>query len=267
MGKLAESPKYSVPALEKSIAIMDYLALAGNGVSFTDLSKELGLPKTSVYTILNTLESYGFIRKSPGGSYHLGLKLYSLGMSAIRGIDTATTIVPYMEQLRDETNFTVHLGAYDKGEFVCLEKIEGPGMVRFQSYRGERKKMNTSAVGKAIAAYLPEQELQLVISKGLISRTPNSIATENAFREHLHHVRECGYAIDDEEGEMGVRCIGVPVFMSDGIVYGGISLTTLKGNLPVQSLPQYGNMLIEAGREISSRLGYKGPYPVGGIGE
>lgn len=262
MEKPAEGPKYAVPALEKSIAIMEYLAVSDNGASFSDLSKELGLPRTSVYTILNTLETYGFIRKSPIGAYHLGLKLYSLGMSAIRGVDTGTLIVPYMERLRDETNFTVHLGVYDKGEFVTQEKIEGAGMVRFQSYAGERKRMNTSAVGKAIAAYLPERELQLVISKGLLLLTPNSIGTEAAFREHLRQVRGFGYAIDDEEGEMGVRCIGVPLFMSDGIVYGAISLTTLKGNLPAQSLPRFGGMLIEAGKEISARLGYRGNYPI-----
>lgn len=262
MAKTEESPRYTVPALEKSIAILDCLSSMDKGVSFSDLSKELGLPKTSVYTILNTLESHGFIRKSAGGAYHLGLKLYSLGMSAIRGIDTASAIVPYMEKLRDETNFTVHLVAYDKGEQVCLEKIEGFGMVRFQSHKGERKKMNTSGAGKSIAAYLPERELQLVIAKGLVSLTENSIATEQAFREHLQQVRRCGYAVDDEEGELGVRCIGVPLFMSDGIVFGAISMTTLKGNLPVHTLSQYGNTLIETGREISAQLGYRGRYPI-----
>lgn len=263
MGKTAESSKYAVPALEKSIAIMEHIAASGSGASFGDLSKELGLPRTSVYTILNTLEAYGYIRKTDSGSYCLGLKLYSLGMSALRGLNVKEIIVPYMERLRDETNFTVHLGAYDHGEFVCLEKIEGSGMVRFQSYAGERKRMNTSAVGKAIAACLPEHELRQVIDKGLVSLTPNSICTEPAFRDHLRHVRDLGYAVDDEEGEPGVRCIGVPLLMSDGIVFGAISLTTLKGNLPVQLLPQYGKRLIEVGQDISGRLGYKGDYPLG----
>lgn len=122
--------------------------------------------------------------------------------------------------------------------------------------------MNTSAAGKSIAAYLPEQELQLVLAKGLHALTENSIATEQAFREHLQQVRRSGYAIDDEEGELGVRCIGVPLFMSDGIVYGAVSMTTLKGNLPVHALPQYGDLLIKAGSEISVQLGYRGPYPM-----
>lgn len=261
MSTTEDRAKYSVPALDRSILIIEYLSELAEGVSLSDVCRDLNLPKTSVYNILNTLETHGFIRKDHHGLYWLGLKLYSLGMKSIRNIDVQMNIIPYMEKLRDETGFTVHLAAYDRGEAIALEKIEGQGMIQFQAYVGERKKMNTSGGGKAIAAYLPENELQTMFSKGLNCATPNSITSEHELREHLKKVRQVGYAIDDEEGEMGVRCIGIPIFLSDGIVYGSVSITTLKSNLPAHSLAEYGEKMLYVGREISRRLGYTGPYP------
>jgi IclR family acetate operon transcriptional repressor len=166
-----------------------------------------------------------------------------------------------LEQLKNETRFTVHLAAYDHGETVCIEKIEGPGTIRFLSYIGERKLMNTSSVGKAIAAYLPENELQVVFSKGFNNLTPNSITNERALREHLKQVREYGYAVDDEEGEIGVRCLGAPIFMEDGFLFGAVSLSTLKSNLPVQEFHVYGKKLMEVAEQLSRNLGYSGHYP------
>lgn len=105
--------------------------------------------------------------------------------------------------------------------------------------------MNTTSVGKAITAFLPEKELQVMFSKGLQNLTPNSISTENTLRVHLQQVREFGYAVDDEEGEIGVRCIGVPIFLDGGNIFGSISLSTLKSNLPMQKIQEYGEKLIK----------------------
>ncbi|WP_164821727.1 IclR family transcriptional regulator [Paenibacillus koleovorans] len=254
--------KYSVPALEKTFVILDHLAKTNRGISLSDLSSELGLPKTSVFSIMQTLESYNMIRKDSNGLFQLGLKLYSLGMSSLRNLNVKETFVPHLERLRDETHFTVHLVAYEKGETVCIEKIEGPGTIRFLSYVGERKRMNTSAVGKAVAAYLPESELQLVLSKGFSHLTPNSITNEHAFRGNLAQIREYGYAVDDEEGEIGVRCLGVPIFMEDGFLFGSVSVSTLKSNLPMQKFSDYSNTLIKVGEKLSRSLGYAGAYPL-----
>ncbi|WJH33727.1 IclR family transcriptional regulator [Paenibacillus sp. CC-CFT747] len=227
----------------------------------SDLSSELGLPKTSVFNIMQTLEAYNWVRKDSSGLFQLGLKLYSLGMSSLRNLNIKGSFVPYLEQLRDDTHFTVHLCSYEKGETVCLEKIEGPGTIRFLSYVGERKLMNTTSVGKAIAAYLPENELQVVFSKGFNNLTPNSITNEREFREHLVQIRQFGYAVDDEEGEIGVRCLGAPIFMEDGLMFGAVSVSTLKSNLPVQKFQEYGQLLMQVAEKLSRSLGYAGSYP------
>lgn len=259
---IAPKSKYSVPALEKTIAILEHLSKTGKGQSLSDLSQELGIPKTSAFSILQTLESHNLIRKNDNGQFQLGLKLYSLGMASLRNFNIKETLVPHLERLRDETHFTVHLCAYDKGETVCIEKIEGPGTIRFLSYVGERKLMNTTSVGKAICAYLPEAELQFVISKGFNHLTPNSITNEHAFREHLKQIRQFGYAVDDEEGEIGVRCLGAPVFMEGGHLFGAVSVSTLKGNLPAQKFGEYGETVMRVAEQLSRSLGYSGPYPL-----
>jgi len=257
MSKDSEVSSYSVPALEKSIAIIECLAQSEEGLPLSGVCKKLNLPKTTVYAILHTLEAHNYVRKNPDGTYNLGLSLYSLGMLSVRHIDPNKLFVPHLEKLRDDTHFTVHLCTYDSGESVCLEKIEGFGSIRFLSYVGERKLMNVSACGKAMAAFLPEQDLQAMFAKGLLSLTANSISTEQAFRDHLEQVRQYGYSIDDEEGEMGVRCVGAPIFKENQQVFGAISLTTLKGNLPMQKIPEYGEKLIETAKILSASLGYK----------
>jgi IclR family acetate operon transcriptional repressor len=257
---IMENAKYSVPALEKMIVILDYLAKHG-GISLSDVSCELKMPKTSVFSILQTLESHNYIRKDKKGAFHLGLMLYSLGMSALQNLNTKETLTPYLEQLKNDTHFTVHLGAYNRGETICIEKIEGPGTIRFLSYVGERKLMNTSSIGKAIAAYLPENELRIVISKGFNKLTPYSITDERTFREHLAQIRRKGFSVDDEEGEIGVRCLGAPIFMEDGLLFGAISLSTLKTNLPELKYEEFGGKLTGTAEKLSRLLGYSGPYP------
>lgn len=252
---------YAVPAVEKTIALLEHLGKLRRGMTLSDLSSELGIAKTSVFSILHTLEAHNYVRKTDDGLFHLGLKLYSLGMASLEHIDVKTVFVPLMKQLRDETHFTVHLVAYDQGETVCLEKIDGDGMIRFQSYIGERKAMNTSASGKAIAAYLPEAELKRMFAKGLNRSTPRSIVTEAALREHLERVREQGFAVDDEEGEIGVRCIGTPIFMADNLVFGAISVSTLASSLPESAVASYAAKLSAVCEKLSRELGYRGIYP------
>ncbi|WP_010273160.1 IclR family transcriptional regulator [Paenibacillus senegalensis] len=254
--------KYNVPALEKAISILELLTDKKTGLAISDICQALSLPKTTVFTILNTLEAHNLVQKLPSGAFKLGLGLFRLGMNAYHLVDFKEICVPYMEHLRETTSFSTHLGLYSQGEMIIVDKLEGPGMIRFNTYIGERKQLNTSAVGKAICAYLDEEELALVIDKGLKCLTPNSICTEQSFRDHLKLVRKFGYAVDDEEGEIGIRCVATPIFNHEGKVHGGISVSTIKNNLSTQKIPEIGQLLMEACAGISSQLGYIGPYPV-----
>ncbi|WP_171656085.1 IclR family transcriptional regulator [Paenibacillus foliorum] len=255
------SSKYSVPALEKAFSIIEHLSKSTGGLSISELSSELNIPKTSVFSILNTMEAHNYVRKTANGAYKLGLQLYSIGMTAINLVNIRGVSVPYMEQLRKDTHCTVHLSVYDNGEVMYIDKLEGPGMVGFHTFVGQRKRPNTCASGKAVLAHIPDSELKMVIAKGLDCFTPNSLCTEAALREHLEQVRAFGYSVDDEEEEIGVRCVGAPIFNHLGVVYGAISVTTIKNNMPMQKLPEIGALLLHIGEQISHQLGYIGNYP------
>ena len=256
--KNSSKNSYSVPALEKATLILEYITHSSKGYNLRDIHSALGIAKTTTFSILTTLVNCGYIRKTPEGLYIPTLKLTSLGIRAREFAYDTHFLLPRLESLRDRTGFTVFFCMYDNGEQVVLEKLDGLGsMVQFKAFIGQRKKLNTSSGGKAIAAHLSPRELQIVLDKGLDNPTVNSIYKEDEFLAHLEEIRQRKYAIDDNEGELGVRCIGAPIFMYGGSLFGAVSVTTLNENLPMTEIPGYAEILLEVTAQISANLGYK----------
>ncbi|NLB39543.1 MAG: IclR family transcriptional regulator [Clostridiales bacterium] len=249
-----DSNGQAAPAIGKAFRILEYLAHAPGGRNLKDIHETLGMPKTSTHSILRALAACAVVKRTPDGLYHPGIKLYTLGVSARGVLETSRPLLPRLQELRDELQQTVFFSLFDNGEQVVWEKADGPGGVLFKAFRGERKRMNTSSAGKAIAAHLPENELNAVLARGMAKATPKSIATPEAFLDHLETVRERGYAVDDEEGEPGVFCIGVPVFARDHLVYGAVSVSTLKSTLRAGDAETYVQALQCAARDLSELL-------------
>ena len=141
-----------------------------------------------------------------------------------------------------------------------MEKADGFGAFIFRAYVGERTNINTSAAGKAIAAYLDPGELELVISKGLKRMTENSICDADQFSQHLQLIRQQGYSLDNGEDDVSLRCLGMPVFMSGGSIFGSVSISTTKENLPLEKIGSYVDILRGTAEQISARLGFTGNY-------
>jgi len=247
---------YNVPAVEKAVLILEYITHSEGGRSLRDIHTDLNIAKTTVFSTLMTLTECGFVRKSSDGLYLPTLKLTMLGAKARSFAYDSNFVRPRLEVLRDKTGFTVFFCAYDKGELFVLEKIDGFSGVIFQTNVEQRKHINTSGSGKAMAAFINPTELQAVLDKGLKKLTENSICEEEAFLQHLEEIRKQGYAFDDNEGEMGVRCIGAPVFMYNGIVYGAVSVSTLSEKLLLSDVSKYATMVQEVAEDISRSLGY-----------
>jgi DNA-binding IclR family transcriptional regulator len=256
---MQRSNKYSVPALEKAFAIIDMLAKQDEPAGISDLCRQLDLPKTSVFFILNTLEHYEYIVKTEDGKYQLGTKWIGIGLSVLSKIDLVKLAKPFLEQLRSETGFTVHLAILNEGHAMYIDKLENQSFVKFSTYVGQRQPLHASGVGKAIAAYLSAEELKRIIqTHGLPERTKNTLTNPEQFMEALETVRTLGYALEDEEGEYGIRCIGAPVFDHQGQLKAAISITALRTDLPVHEIPRIGEKVKRAALRISERLGYRG---------
>lgn len=252
------STRYEVPALTKAIAILDALKESQQGLGWTDICSRVNVPKSSAFLILNTLESHGYVEKNEAGKYFLGLKLFEVGMMAGHRLDLRRVAKPHMTNLRDQTGFTVHLAIMDKDDAIFIEKIDGTGYIKFATWVGQRVMLHLSSVGKILAAELPEETLEQILHRrGMPERTPNTLTTVPAFKEALAEVRRIGYAIEDEEDEPGIRCVGAPLRDHEGKVAAAISVTALRGDLPATQFNELARLVIATANRISNDLGWR----------
>jgi DNA-binding IclR family transcriptional regulator len=245
-------------AVERALGMLEAAAQSPNGLSNAELSRRLNIPKSSASYLLRTLETQGYLARDPeNGKYKVGLKILSLSRGALGGIDVRGVAFPIMRRLMQQTGLTCHLAVLDGAEAVYVEKIEPEGFIRMDTWVGRRMKVHATSVGKAIVAYLPEEQLQDIVRKsGMEKRTAKTITTMPRLVRELEKVRAQGYAMDDEENNLGARCVGAPVFDERGIAASvGLSGTTQQ--VSSQTLPRIVEALKDATRHISMGMGYR----------
>jgi DNA-binding IclR family transcriptional regulator len=245
--------------LEKGIQILDLVAQSNRELSTTEIYTTLGIPKATAFMILNVLERHALLKKTANGRYVIGVKLYKLGLAYISELDIVKVARPHLEALMRQTRFTTHLGTLDDGRVLFIDKVEPNTFVRFSTFPGMRSDIHMSSLGKAIAAHLPEDDLARIIAQvGLGAYTPKTITQLDRFMQELEKVRSDGYAIDDEEGELNVRCIGAPIFDGSGKMVAAVSITALVSQLPETAFRETGQRVYETAARISRELGYAG---------
>lgn len=251
--------QYSVPALEKSIAILDLLAGQEQELTVTEIHQKLEIPKATAFMILHVMENHKFVTKTVDGRYLLGSKIYSLGMGYMVKMDLTKLAAPYLASLSRQTGFTVHLGRIVDNQVMFVDKVEQPSFIKFNTFIGQRNDIHCCSLGKAIAANMDETKVRSIINTiGMNRYTPNTITDIDKFFKVLGRIRETGYAIEDEEGELGVRCIGAAIFGQDGHVAGAVSVTALKSDLTPDLFPSIGSLVEKTAQSISNALGHPG---------
>lgn len=249
--------QYNVPALDKAIAILDLLARSEDELTATEIHLAVGVPKATAFMILTVLERHQIVTKSESNRYTIGVRLYELGVSYVSKLDVVRTARPFLAQLLKRTNLTAHLGSVYNGRMIFLDRIEPQSFVRFTTSPGTRGDIHMSSLGKAIAAHLDPGELgQAIAQVGLGAYTPNTITDPDAFAAELERIRAQGYAIEDEEGELGVRCVGAPIFDRHGAVVAAVSVTGLVVHIPEERFASLGEIVRETAEGISAAMGY-----------
>ena len=255
----AKRGKYSTPAVEKAFAVLELISRREQGLRMIDIVDELELPKSSAFVLLNALDQLGYVSRDSDGRYRLTLRLFELGMRAMRAmrdVDVASVAVPQLERLRDVTGLTVHLARRDRASVVYLLKIDGPGFVRFDTYVGKRAAIHLTGVGKALAAYLPPAELDAIAPDLDFTRgTAKSAKSLQVFKANLKKVRANGYAIDDEEEVAGVRCVAAPIRNHLDEVIASVGVVGLARDMTGEALPRLAAAVREAAAAISQQLG------------
>ena len=255
---MAKQKEYSVPSIERALSVLECLARAKRGFSLSEIGRRLRIPKSSAHLILSTLERRGFLqRNTKTNRYCFGLQLVSLSRSALENLDLREEAKPFLCSLMQESGFTVHMAVLERDEAVIIEKVEAPGFVRLASWVGRRLDVNCSGVGKALLAFLPDDELDCLLrTKDFARHNSRTIISTTILRRELILVRQAGYALDNEEDEPGVRCIGAPVFDEKGKAVAAISIAGVASQIGIDRVPVLARLVTRAAGRISARMGY-----------
>lgn len=247
---------YRVPALEKSIAILELLAQSDRALTATEIHLEVGVPKATAFMVLAVLERHQMVKKDAENRFTLGVKLYELGATYVSKLDVVTVGRPHLEALMKRTGLTSHMGSIYGQRTLFIDKIEPASFIRFSTFPGMRSDVHISSLGKAIAAYLSEAELAAIIETiGLGTYTHRSITDETEFRAELQRIRDLGYSIENEEGELGIRCIGAPIFDNRSAVIAAVSVCGLVSQVPESDYARLGAIVRDTANAISRAMG------------
>ncbi len=240
-------------ALEKTLRVMEALSAPGGPRRLVDLAAGSGLPRSTACRILTSLVEQGYAVTDGEGTYGIGLRLRT--MAADIGAEASEGIVELLEFLRRGTGQTVHLALRGGDGLTCVRKIDSAQSFRTSSRVGSRFAMHSTALGKAVLAHLPPEEVDAVVrAGGLPPLTARTLTDRERLAADLARVRERGYAIDDEENEPSVRCLGAPVFDRDGTPVGGVSLTAAGRTSTREELERFAPPLLQAARSVEGLL-------------
>jgi DNA-binding IclR family transcriptional regulator len=251
----------SSAAVERTLAILEAVARREAGMTNSEISRKLEIPKSTASYLLRTLEQCGYLRREADtGHYRLGLKVLSLSRGVQIGRDIKEASAAVAKRLAERSGLTVHIAILDHGEMVYIEKVESPGFIQTSTWVGKRMQVSSTGVGKAIAAHLSEGEIEAILKEhGLKKRTAKTITTQARFLAELEKVHERGYAVDDEENSLGARCVAAPIFDSFGKPIAGIGLSGTTSQINRACLAKVAEMVQEAAKKISQNLSQQSP--------
>lgn len=248
-----------IQSVERALRILNLFDEYSAELKITEISNQLNLNKSTVHSLLKTLEKHHYIEQDvESGKYRLGLKLLERGNFVIHNLDIKPAAKKYLNDLSLKTGCTVHLVILDGKEGVYIDKVEGTSKTILYSRIGRRVPIHCSAVGKVLVAYKEKGELRQILNGYTYhSQTANTLTSEKDFLTELERVREKGYAIDNEENEQGVFCIAVPVRNHLGHVSAAISITMPVPRLKREKTEKIVPLIKEVGINISKELGYE----------
>lgn len=249
----------TVQSVDRALIILEILKEEPKGLGVTELAAELKVSKSTIHRLLMSLLKKGFVQQdSENQKYRLGLKLIEFGQTVSDHIDLRDVASSHLRQLAEKTGETAHLVIRERSEIVYIDKIESSATIRMFSNIGKRAPMHCTGVGKAILAFLPQQEiLKIVEDKGLEGFTHKTIVDIGTLLPHLEEIRNRGYSIDDEEHELGIKCAAAPILNSKGEVVAGISVAGPIMRITEEKLSAMAAEVLKTSLEISKMLGGK----------
>ena len=239
-----------IQSLARGLKILDLLSRALEGVTITELAETLGVDKGSASRLVATLTRYGYAEKDEvSRRYHLGPQVVSLSRSVLARLPLREAAKPYLRQLMETTGECAHLAVLAQGKALYIDQVESPATLRVNAAVGTMNPLHCTALGKALLAFGDTP-----LPATLEAYTPHTITDPLALRRHLDEVRRLGYAIDDGEFDLGVRCIAVPILDFRGKTVGSIGISGPATRVTLERLPELTAAVLGIGRALSERM-------------
>lgn len=243
----------SIQVIERLARLLDVIAGHEDPVSLKILSAETGLHPSTAFRILSSLAEHGLVERTARGNYQLGVKLMQLGSRVHASVDIRKVALPLMEQLRDKLGETVNLTVCEGDEVVYIERSLAKRMIRVEQVIGSRAPLHVTAVGKLMLGDQGEAACRSYAKRSkLPAYTKNTHTKVTALLQDCIAATKNGYALDNEEAELGVGCIGTLIHDASGHVVAGLSVSA-----PIERRrDEWIAQVMETGEQISRQLGY-----------
>lgn len=253
-----EKSKYQVPNLERALKIIEHLAGRPECSSMAEISRTLGYPNNSVFRIISSLESNGYLVRDPKNKhFRISRKLLSLGYQALVETSLVERSVDVLRALRDDSGETALVGTLLEKEGVVLDQVLSHEPIKFMVSPGTRFTLHTAAPAKAMLAFADEHEFEHQTEGLKFSKiTPKTITSMEEYKDVLETVRKKGYAVDLEEEAAGIMCVSAPILDYRGKPTAAIWITGPKFRLPASKIPKIGKIIVKHAMVLSEQLGH-----------
>jgi IclR family acetate operon transcriptional repressor len=251
----------AVRSVIRALDLLDLLGQSQAGLGLTQISEQTGLNSSTVHRLLSTLAMRGYVRQDAGSKrYLLGPQSLHLSQTALSHFDIRNEALGPLRKLAMEARELANLALLADREAIYIAQAPADRGVQMFTSLGARVPLHCSGVGKAMLAFMPEAEAErLLQAASLPAFTVNTITNALRLQQELGLIRQAGYALDNEERELGVRCVAAPVFAADGRVTAAVSISGPSGRVTPERQDELSELVVAASREISERLGYRAP--------
>lgn len=249
-----------IQSVQRALTIMEYIAERGNVAGLMEISKGLGINKSTAHGLIATLEKYGYMRQDfKTGKYSLGVKVFELGQAYITNLDLREIALPYLKELSLTYQETTHLAVLSGEDVVYIEKVDGSRSVGIRSQVGGRNPAYCTGVGKVLLSGLEEQQIRDLYNNSELQKyTSKTVRDLPELLQQIRQVRDRGYAFDSQEFEQDLQCIAAPVQDNSGAIIAAISLSGPASRLLDTQLNEIAVHVVKSAKDISRCLGFRG---------
>jgi DNA-binding IclR family transcriptional regulator len=250
-----ENQYFFIRSLAKGMRVLELLS-NNDALTVTRVARLMNVNRASSHRFLSTLKELGYVDKDDSSRYYLTTKVIELGMRVLDRFEIRKIAHPFLQELAAKFNETINLGYFNAEEVLTIDKIDSTEILRMDAGIGGREPAYCTSLGKAILAFLPENQLEEYLQRTeLTPFTPNTVVSIDKLKDELMHIKENGYAIDDEELSVGLRCVGAPLFSHNGQALYAISISGPSIRMGSKRMGEMQRELNKICQNLSGKLG------------